>query len=221
MVRAVDLERPPLYDTFASRDLLATSHSNPSDPTANEVLSTVYHTLITATLQTWSPPKNLGPQALVDFIQAVLESLPSPSSSKSPNAAAFGELVVDLIWTIDAELDDIQQDSKMSLANAEQGKTTVAEGVDIAVVLARIAQTKQKAEADKEALAGLLKVLVVRRSYTFLVFYANMRPCQTAGILDANVCRERLELPLICNAGLIPDEQAFSKKEVRVRTALL
>ncbi|EKM59356.1 uncharacterized protein PHACADRAFT_191704 [Phanerochaete carnosa HHB-10118-sp] len=185
------------------RDLLTAPHSNPSDPAASDVLSTAYHTLITATLKTWSPSKALTPQALISFLQSLLESLPSPSSTKSPHAIAFGDILVDILWAIDVELDDIHQDTKMALANAEQGNApVVAEGVDVTAVLARVAQAKQNAESDKEILAGAVKLLVA------------------SGILDADICRERLELSMIHHADLIPDDQAFSKKEVRMRTAL-
>jgi THO complex subunit 2 len=126
------------------------------------VLSTAYHTLIIATLQTWSPPRQLTSQGLISFIHSVLGRLPSPSSSKSPHAAVFGELLVDLLWAIDAELDDIHQDSKLALANAEQGNApAVAEGTDAATVLARVAQAKQNAETDKQALAATVKLLAV------------------------------------------------------------
>lgn len=75
----------------------------------------------------------------------------------------FGELLVDLIWTVDAELDDIYQDSKVALLNAEQGNgPIVADGVDATAVLARVAKAKQTAEADKETLAGTVNLLVVR-----------------------------------------------------------
>ena len=74
----------------------------------------------------------------------------------------FGELLVDLVWAIDAELDDVHQDAKVALANAEQGNgPIVAEGVDATVVLARVANAKQTTESDKEALAGTVNLLVV------------------------------------------------------------
>lgn len=44
---------------------------------------------------------------------------------------------------------------------------------------------------------------------------------QAGGIVDVNVCRERLEMPLLASSGLIPDKAAFEKKEIRTRTALL
>ncbi len=126
------------------------------------MLSTAYHTLITSTLQTWSPTKALSPQSLTDFIQSVLERLPSPSSAKSSNAVVFGELLVDLIWSIDVDIDEVYQDAKLALANAEQGKTAVvAEGSDPAEVLAKVAQAKKNAEVDKETLGNFVRQLVV------------------------------------------------------------
>jgi THO complex subunit 2 len=56
-------------------------------------------------------------------VQSVLDALPSsssPSSTNSSNAAIFGEIVVDLVWSIDAELDEILVDAKVA-ANAEEG----------------------------------------------------------------------------------------------------
>ena len=176
---------------------------------------------MTATLHTWSASKPLSSQALVKFIHSVLESLPSPSSTKPSHAVVFGELLVDVIWAVDAELDDIQQDAKIALANAEQGNgPIVAEGVDATAVLARVAKAKQAAEGDKEALSATVNLLAVS---TIALHAGSMTDCppQASGIIDSDVCRERLELPMLHHAGLIPDEQAFSKKEVRVRTALL
>lgn len=145
-----------------SRNVLTTPHCNPSDAGAHDLLSTVYHTLISATLLTWSPKHALAPQTLVAFIQSVLEHLPSPSSVKSSNAVVFGEILVDVIWSIDVDVDDIYQDAKLVVTNAEQGKAPqVAEGQDPAAVLSRAAQAKQNAESDKEKLAGMVKQLVV------------------------------------------------------------
>ena len=108
-------------------------------------------------------------QALVDFIQSLLGSLPSSSSVKSSSAVAFGELLVDLLWSIDIELDDIHSDAKLALVNAEQGNVpSVTTGTDVTTVMARVAKAKQSAESDKGTLAGLVKTLVVRstRSHT-------------------------------------------------------
>lgn len=88
---------------------------------------------------------------------------------KSPNVATFGELLVDLLWSIDVELDDVHSDAKVALANAEQGNVpVVAGGTDAAGVLARVAKVKQNAEADKGTLADFLRSLVVG-GHTFLL----------------------------------------------------
>lgn len=155
--------------TLCSLSILATPHSNPTDPTSNDLLSTIYHTLITSTLLTWQPEASLSSSAFVQFVQSVLGSLPSSSSDKSPSVAAFGELLVDLFWTIDVELDDVHSDAKIALANAEQGNVpTAVDGADAAAVIARVAQVKQSAEADKDTVATIVKALVVRQaSYQF------------------------------------------------------
>ena len=145
-----------------SRELLAAPHSNPADPAANDLLTTAYHTIISSTLLTWSPPVSLSAETIVAFVQSVLGSLPSPSSAKSSNAVAFGELLVDLIWSIDVDVDELYQDAKLVVINTEQGKApAVADGEDSAAAVARATKVKQDAERDKETLAGLVKQLVV------------------------------------------------------------
>jgi THO complex subunit 2 len=44
---------------------------------------------------------------------------------------------------------------------------------------------------------------------------------QVSGTVNATVCRERLEIALVANVGLIADKAAFEKKEIRTRTGLL
>lgn len=69
---------------------------------------------------------------------------------------------MDVIWSIDAELDDIHQDAKIALANAEQGNgPIVADGVDATAVLARVANAKQSAESDKQTLSVTVSLLAV------------------------------------------------------------
>ena len=107
----------------------------------------------------------LPTQSLIDFIESLLGSLPSSSSVKSSDAVVFSELLVDLLWTIDIELDDFHSDAKVALASAENGDvSTSADENDAAAVLARVAKAKQSAEADKTTLANLLRSLVVSAS---------------------------------------------------------
>ena len=87
------------------------------------MLTTAYHTLLCSTLRTWSPIDTLTADTFLAFLQSVLDGLPSSSTSStnSSNVALFGEIVVDMVWSIDAELDEILADTKVALANVEQG----------------------------------------------------------------------------------------------------
>src|SRR5712672_140303 len=91
-----------------SRNILISPHCNPSDPNCADVLTTAYHTLLCCALSTWSPKDTLTADTFLAFVQSVLDGLPSSSStlaSNPRNAALFGEIVVDMVWSIDAELD--------------------------------------------------------------------------------------------------------------------
>ncbi|OBZ76414.1 THO complex subunit 2 [Grifola frondosa] len=179
------------------RNIVLAPHSNPSDPGCNDVLTTVYHALIGSTLLTWSPKKPLSVDAFVAFVQSVLDHLPSSSiaSDKSANVISFGEILVDAVWSIDSELEEILADAKNAASSAEQGAMPAA-------TVAQIVKAKKNAEADKETL-----VLVVKRLLSI-------------GVLDVDVCRERLDLSLVASVGLIADKAAFERKEIRARTGL-
>ncbi|EGO01596.1 hypothetical protein SERLA73DRAFT_49063 [Serpula lacrymans var. lacrymans S7.3] len=181
------------------RNMLTSPHCNPSDPSCMDVLSTAYHTLLLSVLTTWSPKNSLAPQALVTFVQSVLNALPSSSSPsqsiKSSHAALFGEILVDIVWSIDTQLDELHADAKVAVTVAEQL-------ADRSLVPNKTSKAKQNVEKDKETLCDLVK--------RFLSF----------GILDSSVCRERLDLALLANVGLISDRSTFDKKEIRTRTGL-
>lgn len=99
-----------------SRNTLIAPHCNPSDPECVDVLTTAYHTILSSSLKTWSPKESITADDFLVFLQSVLEGLPSSSSSNSTtneaNASVFGDIVVDVIWSIDAELDEILSDAK-------------------------------------------------------------------------------------------------------------
>ena len=52
---------------------------------------------------------------------ARLRSSSSTSATKSSNLALFGEIVVDMVWSIDTELEEIQADAKVAIQSMEQG----------------------------------------------------------------------------------------------------
>ena len=102
---------------MTSRNILIAPHCNPCEPDCVDVLMTVYNTLLSSTLKTWSPKHTLTGTAFVTFVQSVLEGLPSSSSTSSPShVAIFGEILVDLIWSVDAELEEIIAEAKVALA---------------------------------------------------------------------------------------------------------
>ncbi|CAL1701359.1 unnamed protein product [Somion occarium] len=189
--------------------IVTSPHSNPADSEATDILTTTYQALLTSTLKTWPTNASLSLDTFVQFVQSVLERLPSSSANnQSSNATLFGELLVDLIWSLDAELEDVLSDARLA-ANAEQGQSpTVADDKDDkaaaehAARLAKIMKAKENAESDKETLTIIVKKLL------------------SVGVLDSDVCRERLDTTLIANAGLIPDKLTFEKKEIRTRTGL-
>ena len=139
-----------------SRNLVAPSHSNPHDPDCNATLTTVYHALLSSTLASWSPKKSLSADALVVFVRSVLDHLPSSSAGtdKSPNVAAFGEILVDIVWAIDSELEEILTDAKNAASTADQGELSAA-------TVAQAVKAKDNAEADKGTLVALVRGLLV------------------------------------------------------------
>lgn len=112
-------ELPPYHASrvsfqLYSRNIFIAPHCNLSDPKSIDVLTTACHTLLSSTLKTWSLKESVTTDEFVAFLQSVLEGLPSSSSSNSSaNAALFGDILVDVIWSIDAELDEVLFDAKV------------------------------------------------------------------------------------------------------------
>ncbi|KAG2755797.1 hypothetical protein P692DRAFT_20853707 [Suillus brevipes Sb2] len=192
------------------RNFLISPHSNPSDHICAEALTTAYHALLLSVLTTWQPKQNvLNAQGLVAFIQSVLLALPSSSSTRAGPPVqniVFGEILVDVLWSTDAQLDEFLADAKSALVSSEQApggqqvkdtpKKDTTDGAEHA------ARLRHFVEQDKETLSELVKRLLF------------------TGIVDLAVCRERLDLTLLASAGLVSDRLSFDKKEIRTRTGL-
>jgi len=95
----------------------------------------------------------------------MLQALPSSShDAPSPAATALGELLIDTMWSIDLQLDEVIADSKVAIAaQSERGKEQEKEQVngrpdESNAVLSRDAATK-----DKSTLQELVRLLLVRR----------------------------------------------------------
>ncbi|KAI0750889.1 transcription factor/nuclear export subunit protein 2-domain-containing protein [Daedaleopsis nitida] len=177
--------------------LVSDPHANPYDPECNVALTTVYHALISSTLCSRTGKNALSVDSLIAFIRSVVDRLPSSSngSEKSPNAVAFGEILIDILWSIDCELEDILADAKNTGTLTDQGALTAA-------TVAQAVKAKENAELDKGSMVAIVRRLLA------------------TGILDTDVCRERLDLGLVASVGLVTDKAAFERKEIRTRTGL-
>lgn len=160
------------------------------------------------------------------FVQSVLDGLPSSSSTStaSSNAAIFGEIVVDMIWSIDVELEEIISDAKGILVNGEHGAESgkkLCYPQKIVLDLSSLQPSKPSRRQNR-----IKKRWHMLSRNFWLVPYTSsiirkLSAVQAAGIIDATICRERLEMTLVANVGLIADKAIFEKKEIRTRTGLL
>ena len=147
---------------FCSRNILISPHCNSLDSSCMDVLTTTYHTLLCSVLDTWSPKHRLSPTAFVQFVQSVLSDLPSTSSTSSTaysNVSMFGEHLVDMIWSVDAELDEILSDATNALSGSDEG--TLSNG-NVAPLLTKTRNAKQNVERDKDTIRVVVKKLLVR-----------------------------------------------------------
>lgn len=135
--------------------------------------------------------------ALVEFLRSLLESAPSSSAQDPPSSLT--QVIIDVIWTADAGVED-------RLPNAK--------------VLPTTDPLKVVYDEDRRRLADLVKSLVVRTHADRRLLAADDL-VQYASILPPDACRESLETPLLQAAGLIHDATALEKKITRVRTAML
>jgi len=148
------------FSLSLSRKYLIQLHSTPTDPNAVDALVTAYHTLLSATLSLWPPKHPLSPPSFTAFVRSMLHALPSSSQdAPSPAATALGELLIDSMWSIDEQLEEVISDSKAAIAaQSEREKEQVNGRLDESgAVLNRDAATK-----DKGTLLEVVRVLLVR-----------------------------------------------------------
>lgn len=129
---------------LASRQLFHKLHSASPNGRGTDDLYTAYNTLLTATLSTWSNHKHLTPASFVAFVQSVLSGLPSTSSS-TPEPSSLTWLrgsLVDMLWSIDIELDEL-------VAEAKASEATVGN------------EHQKDGEKDKQVVADLVRKLLV------------------------------------------------------------
>ncbi|TRM68443.1 transcription factor/nuclear export subunit protein 2-domain-containing protein [Schizophyllum amplum] len=181
------------------RALLLAAHAAPAGIKATDTLLTAYNTLLYGLFTTWARARVLAIDEFVALMQAVMAAL--PSSSAQPTSSAVGAQLVDMIWSLDAELEE-------TLADA----TKAAQAGDASAV--------DRVAKDRDTLVLLIQRLLVR------VLDAERRRSglinggQERDVISKRCCRERLDSPILHRIGLIADTKAFTKKEVRMRTGL-
>ncbi len=175
-----------------------------------DTLTTASHALLVSVLSTWSSEHALSQIQFTDFVKSVLDSLPSSSSQQSSSCAAtFGDYLVDMVWSVDAALDEVLSDAKLTLSAVDPDPE----------VAGRAQRAKESTESDKESLQVIVKRLLVRAN--ILSLSLRLIKVQELGIITSESCRERLDLGVLANVGLIADKGMMEKKEIRMRTGLL
>ncbi|KAG7448931.1 uncharacterized protein BT62DRAFT_653210 [Guyanagaster necrorhizus] len=183
------------------RAFLVPLHSAPPNPNVLDDVFTAYQTLLFSTLSSWTSKGDLSPETFVAFVQSVLNSLPSSSSSStitSSNTALFKEQIVDIIWTVDTELDEIVADAKATIAKSG----TQESPVDKSAALLKAKKAKQDADADKDRVISIVKQLM------------------NVGIITPAIARERLDSSILANVGIFADKSTLDKRDIRTRTGL-
>jgi THO complex subunit 2 len=149
---------PPLFTQLrCSRHIVTPPFCDSSNL---ETVTTAYHTLLASVLSTWSPPQSLSQNQFIDFIKSIYDALPSSSSPQSGSRAnAFGDQLIDMIWSVDAALDEMLSDARLgedASSSGTAGKTKIR---------------KEIVERDKGILQTIVKRLLV--CAVALLYFAN------------------------------------------------
>ncbi|KAG9026250.1 THO complex subunit 2 [Tulasnella sp. JGI-2019a] len=110
------------------RETLTPFVTTASSQKSQDVLTDAFYILLSAGMSSLSPPAPISATTLVNFIQSLIQSVPSTSSAGSalfdnPLVSAVGDVLVDVMWTIDVELDDLAQDTDTAV---KEDKTALA-----------------------------------------------------------------------------------------------
>lgn len=122
------------------------------------VLYDALNTLIRAMLP--SSRNRLTPAELAPFVQSLLQGTPSSSSAQVSPQPTFVDILLDVIWTLDADIEERSVDAG-ALSKAEDDKAKVA-----------AAHTaKASADSDKASIAEFLRHLLVSDESMFTLIY--------------------------------------------------
>ncbi|KIY72984.1 hypothetical protein CYLTODRAFT_343075 [Cylindrobasidium torrendii FP15055 ss-10] len=176
------------------RAFVSPHHLKLTDSVSSATVFSVYQALLYATVATWTGKAKLTGSAFTNFVKSAVDGMPSTSTASPPAVdpmrATFGEHLVDIIWALDIDLDEVAAEAKAASGNSNP--EVVKRGTLKAGIV----------EADRVTLADITRALLV------------------AGIIDKYIAAERLEFPLLKRVNLIQDDKDSNKKEVRMRTRL-
>ncbi|KZO92194.1 hypothetical protein CALVIDRAFT_541217 [Calocera viscosa TUFC12733] len=183
-------------------------------------------TLLEALVPASGDPAPLSPPQLAAFLDEVKQSFPSSSSEDeatlTPEKSEYAELILDLVWTIDATLEDQLGEITAAIRAEWQAAKDAAraDAMDLDVKEGNPAPGKDDkppekssdpetekirlaSEAQKRALAELVRELVTGKH-----------------VIKHALAVERLEQPLLIAAGLVRSGALFEKKTRQTRTNL-
>lgn len=141
-----------------SRNIFAQPHL---DLNGLDTLTTGYHTLLMSVLLTWSSEHALSQTQFIDFVKSVIDCLPSSSSQqRSTRIATLGDHIIDMIWSVDAVIDEVSNDAKATLSAGDSATPVSIEKAKL---------TRQNAEKDKEGLQVIVKRLLVYLVHVYLL----------------------------------------------------
>jgi hypothetical protein len=132
------------------------------------VLSAAFFVLISyVTISTMHQPEDtvITPDSLNDFVSKVARSLSltgstnkhqgsTPTATLSPQAHKLSEIIVDVLWTIDSELED---------ASVEEARAPPSAGsATMSALQTRASAANEQRMADRAKLVELIRRLLVR-----------------------------------------------------------
>ncbi|KAL1743555.1 transcription factor/nuclear export subunit protein 2-domain-containing protein [Schizophyllum fasciatum] len=127
------------------RALLIAAHTAPAGMKAADTLLTAYNTLLYGMFATWARGRVLAIDEFVALVQAVVSGL--PSSSAQPVSSTIGDQLVDMIWSVDAELQETLADATKA-ASEKSGEAA--------------SRALKNVEKDRETMVSLIKKLLER-----------------------------------------------------------
>lgn len=99
-------------------------------------------------------------------MQSVLRSLPSSSNAPErlpSHIAIFGDYLVDMIWSVDTELDELLAEARLAATASGDGEISYK---DLTALVNKAKKAQQNAETDKQRIPSIvMKLLVLAISF--------------------------------------------------------